>query len=200
MNHYRRTLCLFIGCVLVLSERCITLSAGRDYQIRPGSGKGLVVVSFTQPWDEMQWVYRNLAHAKRTREYNEDRILTADLYGHPIVRYGETFLCPFELPAGEYEFFRWNGPEAADSPRSPVAWYEGSAEDFSIKFRCVADQVTYIGHVQLDLHPDGKFTLGVRDMRETDIAELIKAYKNIRPETIRVALMERPVRVAPTVR
>jgi hypothetical protein len=193
MNHYRRTLCLLIGCVLVMSEACGTLSTGRDYQIRPGSGKGLVVVSLSQPYDEMTWMYRNLAEAKPAREHYDKFINTADLPGHPLVRYGETTLYPFELQAGEYEFFRWAGPEVPDSPRGPVAWYDAPVDDFSIKFRCVAGQVTYIGNLQLEFASDGNSTLRVRDMQETDIAELIKAYRNIRPETIRVELMQRPV-------
>ncbi|HEY6138148.1 MAG TPA: hypothetical protein VI670_10340 [Thermoanaerobaculia bacterium] len=192
MNHYRRTLCLFIGCVLVMSQACVTPPTTRNYQLRPGSGKGLVVVSLSQPYDEMTWMYRNIAEAKPSRDYNDNFITTANLLGHPLVRYGDTTLHPFELQAGEYEFFRWAGPEVG-SPRAPVAFYDVPVGDFSIKFRCIADQVTYIGNLQLEFTSDGKFALRVRDMQERDIAELIKAYKNIRPDTIRAELMQRPV-------
>jgi hypothetical protein len=169
-----------------MSEACVALSARRDYQIRPGSGKGLVVVSFSQATDEINWWYRDLANA------NDHIIITADVVGHSLVRYGGTILYPFELQAGEYEFFGWTALRG--SPRGPAAWYDESEDGFSIKFRCVADQVTYIGNLQLDLVSESKFTLRVRDMHETDIAELIKAYRNIRPSTIRVELMERPIR------
>lgn len=195
MNHYRRALCLLIGTLFVMSEACATFPARPTYQIRPGSGKGLVVVSFSQPYDEMSWMYRDLARARaHSRGDNDDFINTADFPGYPLVRYGETVLYPFELQAGEYEFFRWTGPEVG-SPRAPVAWSDRPVDDFSIKFRCVADQVTYIGNVQLDFISDGNFTLRVRDMHETDIAELIKVYRNIRPATIRVQLMEHQVRL-----
>ncbi|HWW62734.1 MAG TPA: hypothetical protein VN181_15270 [Thermoanaerobaculia bacterium] len=186
MNHYRGALRLLICCLFIVSEACVASSARRDYQIRPGSGKGLVVVSFSQPTDDINWWYRDVAGAR------EHMLITADVAGHPLVRYGGTTLYPIELQAGEYEFFGWTALRG--SPRGPAPSYEASEDGFLIRFRCVADQVTYIGNLQLDLVSENKFTLRVRDMHETDVEELVKAYRNIRPATIHVDLMEGPIR------
>src|SRR5213075_3130389 len=139
------------------------------------SGKGLVVVTFSQPYDETRWFYRDLAGARAHSSGDNDHFINTAL-----VRGGETILYPFELPAGEYEFFRWTGPEIPNSRLAPVAWADTSVDAFSIKFRSVADQVTYIGNLQLDYVSDGTFRLSVHDMHETDIAEFTKTYPNIR--------------------
>ncbi len=185
MNRHGWALCLLIGALFGMAEACGTLPARPGYQIRPGSGKGLVVVTFSQPYDETRWFYRDLAGARAHSSGDNDHFINTAL-----VRGGETILYPFELPAGEYEFFRWTGPEIPNSRLAPVAWADTSVDAFSIKFRSVADQVTYIGNLQLDYVSDGTFRLSVHDMHETDIAEFTKTYPNIRPETIRVEVMQ----------
>ena len=185
MNRCRWAQWVLNACVFIIMEACVASSARRDYQIRPGSGKGLVVVSFSQPNDGIDWWYRDLANAK------DHIIVTADVVGHPLVRYGGTILYPIELRSGDYEFFGWTA--LTGSSLSPTPGYNYSEDGFAIKFQCVPDQVTYIGNLQLDLVSESKFTLRVRDMHETDIAELVKAYRHIRPSAVRVQLMERLV-------
>lgn len=187
MDRCRRALRLLIGCLFLMSEGCVAVSvAPSDYQVARGSGTGLVVISFSQPGSDFHWWYRDIAGTRY-------RVMdTWEVSRHATVRDGRTILFPVELPAGVYEIYGWT--VQTGSPRGPNPGHEISDEPFLIRFRCVADQVTYVGNLQLELVSEKRFTLHVRNLQLEDVAELLETYKNLRPEMVHVELMSKPVR------
>ena len=171
-----------VAAFLLLFTACVTVAPSRQYRPEAGSGRGLVVLSLTQPWKTIKWMYRDLKSTKGIKGLNENFISTKGLPGHQLIRYdGNTILYPIELEAGEYEFFRWTTPE--------FGTYAETVSDYSVKFRVVAGQVTYIGNLQLRLLPEDKFVLIIRDMYDRDVTELTKAYQHISRDQVITDLM-----------
>ncbi len=98
-----------------------------------------------------------------------------------LIKYEDTIVYVTELPAGEYEFFRWTTPEAGA--------YLRSTHDFSLRFRSVAGKASYIGNICV-LMAGRKYTILVRDNREKEITLLRQHYRNLREDQIEVHLME----------
>lgn len=175
---------LVLAVFLPLLAACVTVATSRNYRVERESGRGLVVLSLTQPSGTIKWMYRNLKSGKGIKGLNEEFISTKGLPKHQLIRYEDgTILYPFELAAGDYEFYRWTTPE--------FGRYAETVDDFSVKFHVVAGQVTYIGNLELRLLPRNKFTLIVTDMDDRDVSELTKVYKAISREQVRTDLMQR---------
>lgn len=174
---------LVVAAFLLLSTACVTVVPSRHYRVEAGSGRGLVVLSLTQPWKTIKWMYRDLKSTKGVKGLNENFISTKGLPGHQLIRYDDnTILYPIELEAGEYDFFRWTTPE--------FGTYAETVNDFSVRFRVVAGQATYIGNLQLRLLPQDKFVLIIRDMYDRDVTELTKAYQHISRDEVMADLMQ----------
>lgn len=171
----------FFFCAVVLVSGCATFTAPRDYKIVEGTKDGLVIVSFTQPFRVVKWMYRDLKAGKGVRGLNEKFISTTSKFGNAVIGDGGTLMYPLVLPEGEYEFYRWTEPE--------VGHYFASTAHFSIQFRSIPGKVLYIGNLYVPM-VGNQYGLRVRDNHQKEVQLFKKHYPNIRDDQIEVRLME----------
>jgi hypothetical protein len=171
---------LLLILLVILNAGCATFTVKKDYRIAEGTNMGLVAVSFTQPFPVMKWMYRDLREGKGSRGLNERFVSTTDMLNQ-LIKYDDTVIYTVELPAGEYEFFRWTTPEAGTFIRS--------THDFSVKFKSVAGKVSYIGNIFVFM-AGRNYGILIRDNRAKEITLLRQHFQNIREDQIEVHLME----------
>jgi hypothetical protein len=167
--------------VMVVSG-CMVATAQRDHELGDGSKDGVVIVSFTQPYRTVKWMYRDVTKSKGIPRLTQRFVLTriAPDVSEPIED-GDTWIFALVLPRGEYEFYQWNEPEN-------YWYYEGSTADFSVRFTSVPGTATYVGN--LHLVRDGRtFRMMARDRREREISLFRTHYPKMARAHIETDLM-----------
>jgi hypothetical protein len=188
---------LLLVVVVAVSGCGFTTAAPPNYALGDGPKDGLVMMSFTQPpHHRVQWVYRDVTKGKGIWGVNERHISTAN---HPDVsepiENGDTRMIAVTLPEGEYEFFRWRAHEFGSYLQPTV--------DFSVRFKSIAGKAVYIGNLLVPM-VGRRFSLLVRDQRESEIPRFRKHYPKITDTQIETRLMHvvhsgRPLEVSPPV-
>lgn len=157
------------------------LRPGADYQLKQGSPEGLVLASFTQPYQQLHWSYRSVdGRAPATEGF----VMTSWVVNGEAIMADGAEVFPFTLPAGEYEFYKWSQPAQGV--------YTFSVQPFSLRFSVAPGQVTYIGNVRLAMA--GKsIGLGFVDRRELDVPALLAKYPRVSSDQVVVRLGQRAV-------
>lgn len=168
-----------LSLCICLTSGCATFSASRAYKVDITNKNGLVLLSLTQPFSVVKWMYHPVSSSKGVRGLNERFISTAGLMN--LIRIDNAVLYPFELPAGEYEFFRWTTPE--------YGLYEFSVQDFSVRFTVVPGKVTYLGNLGLYTRAGNRFALRVRNEYGRDVHAFLGRYSAVSASDIVVNLM-----------
>lgn len=109
-------------------------------------------------------------------------------------------LAVLELPAGDYEFYQWQGDTLLWYLISPD--YAVYSDQFAVRFTVAPGKVTYVGGLQLELPKyippglmEGKYRLHTVKMDERDLALLRSKYPSVAKQEIASAPMatDRPV-------
>ncbi len=167
----------FILAVLVLSG-CATPNIDKGYSIKEDSSKGVIIASLTKTghghWPPGYNFKKSDGSNKGILKFDQnmfDRI-ESDIPGID----GKLIL--LELPAGEYNIYRWFISQG----------YIGleSMSGFKMRFNVVPGKITYIGELNNDRESGGIFGIGlgrisfnIKDSKERDFKEIKKHYPNL---------------------
>jgi hypothetical protein len=176
------------GIVVVSLERSGSVDAALLLKLRP-VGRGFRQM---MPLDVIQSARDWSALAREPAGVNQLIYATVEA---PVGR-----LAVLELPAGEYEFYQWQGDTLLWSLISPD--YAVYSDPFAVRFTVAPGKVTYAGGLQLELPKYippglmvGQYRLHTVKMDERDLALLRSKYPFIAKQEIAFAPMTtaRPV-------
>lgn len=158
----------FILIALLLSG-CAAGNVSSDYSPAKRLGKGALVMSMTYTPDAPTFtlLYRPVG-TNGVEAFLSNTVPHPEDWKNPAGR-----LVVSELPAGNYEIFRYVG-----------GWYE-SKKPFSIPFTVVEGKAVYIGNIHVDeMRTAGTFRISVTDRSDRDIPFLRARYKNVKESDI----------------
>lgn len=192
-----------VSLVFILSG-CATQNVGSDFTLKTDGDKGLVIGSITRSvasrgtqglgaysrYAMLQ--YRNLATGEGGKVSSGNSALGILVPSDFPGIYGDFFA--LELPAGNYEFYRWY-----------LEWSTvqiSSKKDFSAPFTVGAGKVVYIGDLNFDvLFAKGKLgnsvfsdlDINVKDSSQRDFAFAAKKIPNLRLDQVERKLLDSPL-------
>lgn len=172
---------------------CGTLNVSRNYMLNEKSNAGILVVSMTQSEDQYHYLwyhYRSLdnsitgripgTHTELSNDWRIDKDKPKNNY---IGRIGI-----IELPAGEYELYKWTGW----INHGLIRYIITPIKLFSYKFKVIPGKALYIGNIDMRLNKENHILsivikntcLRIIDSRNRDLELIFKRYNNIKSENV----------------
>lgn len=182
---------------------CTGFGTHQTISLDQNSGKGVIVVSALQTFakdDDPGYLNvsvdsANLYIKSKDGNYKEtieifNQLLWLSQSRLPIPDTARGDLRVLELPAGEYEIFNWN-------MRQGTYWSISPREQFSIPFKVVSGESSYLGELALEVYRDSTLGIGrttavrlvISDKRERDLAHLSKVHPELPVEKIDIQIL-----------
>jgi hypothetical protein len=178
-----------VTLVLLLSG-CIR-SVSPDFELKPDSSRGVIVVSLTAsgriPGELLFYVRPQGDTASLQGRSIQVFGPTKGIVDWPILKSGNPpdqppgRLAILELAPGQYEFYRWSGIVGG--------FVQQNVKPFSYRFEVRPGEVVYLGTLHLNRPNDQKYTVTTGDRRDRDFPLLEKKLPNVPPEKIATRLL-----------
>jgi hypothetical protein len=167
---------------LIFLGSCHLAKLSENYVVDAKSPNGAVIVSLTfeggLQFQAFTLEYRLVGGGESQSMHSAAILASPDIDADG--RRG--WLFPRELPAGEYEFFKWRGMVGNMSYWSP--------REFSNRFTVSPGRATYIGSLNVFTSAASKrYEVQVRDERERDMPAFLARYPRVKRDQVEYAIM-----------